>query len=150
MTKAHTQALGEIIQSHQAAINRKRYADAIRLDDQFHRHIAEINELSMLWRAVDISKAQMDRGRHLSIPQPGWGDVTIEQHRAVTRALGENDADAAVAAMRQHLDTSLQNTLSILDSQYPAGEAAGSEPVSRLEAVRQYTNRAGRRVSLLR
>lgn len=117
MTKAHAEALSDIIRAHQAAISRKRYADAIRLDDQFHRYIAEINELTMLWRAVDISKAQMDRGRHLSIPQPGWGEVTIAQHRAVTSALDDHDADAAVEAMRRHLDTSLRNTLSILDVQ---------------------------------
>ena len=116
-TTAHIQRLEGIIAVHQAAIHRKRYAEAIRLDDQFHRTIAEVNGLSMLWRAIDISKAQMDRGRHLSIPQPGWGEVTIVQHRAIVRGLSELDAEAAVDAMRQHLETSLQNTLSIVDSQ---------------------------------
>jgi DNA-binding GntR family transcriptional regulator len=116
-TKADTKRLEDIVGAHQTAINRKRYAEAIRLDDQFHRMIAEINGLSMLWRAVDISKAQMDRGRYLSIPQPGWGDVTISQHRAIARALGVHDPEAAVDAMGQHLDTSLQNTLSLVDSQ---------------------------------
>jgi DNA-binding GntR family transcriptional regulator len=100
----------------QTAINRKRYAEAIRLDDQFHRTIAEINGFSMLWRAVDISKAQMDRGRYLSIPQPGWGDLTIVQHRAIAQALGKRNPEAAIEAMRRHLDTSLQNTLTIVDS----------------------------------
>ncbi|MCB8882665.1 FCD domain-containing protein [Acidisoma cellulosilytica] len=58
----------------------------------------------------------MDRGRYLSIPHPGWGEVTITQHRAIARALSEHDAKAAVAAMRDHLDTSLQNTLSIVEA----------------------------------
>jgi GntR family transcriptional regulator, rspAB operon transcriptional repressor len=115
MTHAHSEALGDIIAAHKVAITRKRYVEAIRLDDKFHRTIAEINGLSTLWRAVDISKAQMDRGRYLSIPQPGWGELTIVQHRAVAEALATQDGDAAVEAMRQHLDTSLQNTLSILD-----------------------------------
>jgi DNA-binding GntR family transcriptional regulator len=137
-TKAHVEALDDIIRAHQVAINRKRYADAIRLDDQFHRTIAEINGLSMLWRAVDISKAQMDRGRHLSIPQPGWGDVTIAQHRAVTRALGDHNTESAVEAMRQHLDTSLQNTLSILDKQPGVAAPTGTTmaPVDEFEAGR--------------
>lgn len=113
-TKTDVRRLEEVIAAHQTALNRKRYAEAIRLDDQFHRAIAEINGLSMLWRAVDISKAQMDRGRYLSVPQPGWGEVTISQHRAVARALGDRDAPAAVAAMAAHLDTSLQNTLSLV------------------------------------
>jgi GntR family transcriptional regulator, rspAB operon transcriptional repressor len=113
--KRHVDELDDNIRAHQQAIGRKRYAEAIRLDDQFHRAIAEINGLSMLWRAVDISKAQMDRGRYLSIPLPGWGEVTINQHRAVLDALSRHDGDSAVAAMREHLDTSLQNTLSLLD-----------------------------------
>jgi DNA-binding GntR family transcriptional regulator len=37
------------------------------------------------------------------------------QRRAVAEGLATHDGDAAVEAMRQHLDTSLQNTLSILD-----------------------------------
>ncbi|MBN9025506.1 MAG: GntR family transcriptional regulator, partial [Rhizobiales bacterium] len=96
------------------AIGRKRYTDAIRLDDQFHRTIAEINNLSMLWRAVDISKAQMDRGRYLALPRPGSGETTIAQHQAILAALAARDGDRAMEAMRVHLDTSLRNTLSLI------------------------------------
>jgi GntR family transcriptional regulator, rspAB operon transcriptional repressor len=118
MTREHKDALDDIIAMHQLAITRHRFADAIRLDDQFHRYIAEINGLSMLWRTVDISKAQMDRGRYLSIPRPGWGEVTIEQHKAIVAALTARKATAAVTAMRDHLNTSLQNTLKLLDEEF--------------------------------
>jgi len=116
MTQAHAEALEDIIALHEMAIRRRRYTDAIALDDQFHRYIAGINDLSMLWRAVDISKAQMDRGRYLSIPLSNWGDITISQHRSVLDALREHDATAACDAMREHLDTSLRNTLTLLSS----------------------------------
>ena len=116
MTRAHEEALEDIIALHQTAISRQRFADAIRLDDQFHRTIAEINGLSMLWRAVDISKAQMDRGRYLALPRPGSGETTIAQHRAIVAALRTHDADLSIEAMRAHLDTSLHNTLSLLES----------------------------------
>jgi GntR family transcriptional regulator, rspAB operon transcriptional repressor len=54
--------------------------------------------------------------RPLSLDCAGsWGELTIVQHRAVAVALATRDRDAAVEAMRQHLDTSLQNTLSILE-----------------------------------
>jgi GntR family transcriptional regulator, rspAB operon transcriptional repressor len=96
MTCAHSEELEDIIATHRSVITRKRYVEAIRLDDKFHRTIAQINGLSRLWRAVDISKAQMDRGRHLSIPQAGWGELTIVQHRAVAKALATRDVDAAV------------------------------------------------------
>lgn len=114
-TKAHEEALEDNIAVHQMAITRQRFADAIRLDDQFHRYIAEINGLSMLWRAVDISKAQMDRGRYRAIPRPGWAEITILQHQAILEALHQHDESRAVEAMRVHLDTSLQNTLKLLE-----------------------------------
>jgi DNA-binding GntR family transcriptional regulator len=114
MTREHEEALEDAIGAHQTAIVRQRFAEAIRLDDQFHRYIAEINGLSRLWRAVDISKAQMDRGRYLSIPQPGLGELTIRQHQDILAALRNHDAEAASAAMRLHLETSLQNTLRLL------------------------------------
>jgi GntR family transcriptional regulator, rspAB operon transcriptional repressor len=114
MTLAHEEALEDAIGAHQTAIVRQRFSEAIRLDDQFHRYIAEINGLSRLWRAVDISKAQMDRGRYLSIPRPGSGELTIIQHRDILAALRNRDAAAAADAMRVHLETSLQNTLRLL------------------------------------
>jgi len=114
ITKQQVETLEDIIGQHQTAINRKRYTDAIRLDDQFHRTIAEINHLGMLWRAVDISKAQMDRGRYLALPKPGLGETTIAQHQAILTALAARDEQQAMEAMRQHLDTSLRNTLDLL------------------------------------
>jgi DNA-binding GntR family transcriptional regulator len=82
----------------------------------FHRMIAEVNGLHMLWRAVDVSKAQMDRGRHLAIPEPGLGEVTIRQHRLILEAMQAGDAAEAAAQMREHLATSLRNTLDIASS----------------------------------
>jgi DNA-binding GntR family transcriptional regulator len=67
----------------------------------------------MIWRAVDISKAQMDRGRYLAIPKPGYGEQTIEQHQAILDALKLHDAEAAARAMENHLETSLRNTLEV-------------------------------------
>ncbi|MDQ0391971.1 GntR family transcriptional regulator [Labrys monachus] len=113
-TREHEEALEDIIALHETAIMRRRFADAIRLDDQFHRYIAEINGLSMLWRAVDISKAQMDRGRYRALPSPGSGETTILQHRNILAALHAQDPQQAMEAMRLHLDTSLRNTLSLL------------------------------------
>ena len=72
-----------------------------------------VREAVMIWRAVDISKAQMDRGRHLVIPKPGYGEQTIEQHEAIFEALRHHDAEGAAQAMERHLETSLRNTLEV-------------------------------------
>lgn len=113
LTAAAAEAFSDNIAAHELAIERRHFAEAIRLDDNFHRMIAEVNGLHMLWRAVDISKAQMDRGRHLSIPQPGLGAVTIRQHRSILEAMQAGDAAHAAHCMRDHLATSLRNTLEI-------------------------------------
>ena len=83
LTEAAAEAFADNLAAHERAIERRHFAEAIRLDDTFHRMIAEVNGLHMLWRAVDISKAQMDRGRHLAIPKPGLGAVTIREHRQI-------------------------------------------------------------------
>ncbi len=116
LTETAIEAFVDNIAAHELAISRRNFADAIRLDDTFHRMIAEVNGLHMLWRAVDVSKAQMDRGRHLAIPQPGLGDVTIRQHRLILQAMQAGDAAEAAAQMREHLATSLRNTLEIASS----------------------------------
>ena len=45
-------------------------------DDAFHRYISEISGLPRLWKAIEISKAQLDRCRYLSCAQtrPGSDD----------------------------------------------------------------------------
>jgi DNA-binding GntR family transcriptional regulator len=118
--------LEDIIVAHEAAIRRARYAEAIRLDDMFHRQIAEASGLTMLWRAVDISKAQMDRGRHLALPHPGMGEVTLAQHREILDALQSRDKARAVRAIKDHLGTSLSNTLVMLDRELEQAPAEGS------------------------
>jgi DNA-binding GntR family transcriptional regulator len=112
-----TPSAGELLEdnmaAHRLAISRGRYATAIQLDDVFHRTIAEICGLPGIWRAVDISKAQMDRGRTLVIPKPGYGEQTIEQHGAILDALRRHDAEGAAQAMEHHLETSFRNTLEV-------------------------------------
>ncbi|WP_372424308.1 GntR family transcriptional regulator [Salinarimonas chemoclinalis] len=119
VTDAGIEALEDNIAAHRLAISRRRYATAIQLDDVFHRTIAETSGYPGIWRAVDISKAQMDRGRYLAIPKPGYGEQTIAQHEAILEALRRRDPEAAAAAMEHHLETSLSNTFEV------AGELAG-------------------------
>ncbi|MFK0207231.1 GntR family transcriptional regulator [Agrobacterium sp. NPDC090283] len=110
------QRLRDIIDLHALSVKRSRFEDAIDHDDAFHRVIAEVNGYSMLWRVVDITKAQMDRCRLLSLPSPGAGETTIEQHRAIVDALEAHDPEAAERAIREHLETSLSNTLTLLSN----------------------------------
>ena len=111
------QDLSDIIDAHETALTRSRFDEAIARDDDFHRGIAEVNGLAMLWKVVDISKAQMDRCRLMSLPSPGAGQETIAQHRAILATLAERDQAGAMKALQTHLETSLRNTISYLDAE---------------------------------
>lgn len=115
ITPRQLQDIEDIHQAHELAVRRARYDEAIARDDDLHRSIAEVNGLHMLWKVVDVTKAQMDRCRLLSLPDPGAGLETIAQHRAVIDALAAGNPTQARAAMQTHLATSLRNTLRYLD-----------------------------------
>lgn len=123
ITEAHLHALGDIIRAHETALVRQRYDEAIQRDDDFHRTIAQVSELPMLWKVVDTYKAQMDRCRLLSLPKPGYGSETIAQHRAIVAALATGELRPSLQALRRHLETSLSNSFEVLDS-YQADGAA--------------------------
>jgi GntR family transcriptional regulator, rspAB operon transcriptional repressor len=109
MTGGHADSLSDILLTHARALERKDFSEAIDRDDEFHRKIAEIAELPRLWQTVEISKAQLDRCRHLMIPRAGEGEITLEHHRAIIRALVSKNAEFAREAMRVHLDRSYDN-----------------------------------------
>ena len=108
--------LADIQLLHAAALDRRAYADAIAQDDAFHRTVAEISGYPMLWRAIDISKAPLDRCRHATIPGEGRGQATLAEHQAILEALRRGDPEAARAAMRAHLDGAMATTLEYLDA----------------------------------
>jgi DNA-binding GntR family transcriptional regulator len=111
----HVERLEDCLLLHSRAIERKRYAEAIEQDDVFHRTIAEISGLKRLWRAIEISKAQLDRCRHMMLPRAGEAETTLAQHRAIIRALASRDAEKARAAMREHLEIAYRSTIKVLD-----------------------------------
>lgn len=114
ITDDQVQRLQDNIDVHALAVKRARFEEAIDHDDTFHRLITEVNGYRMLWRVVDMSKAQMDRCRLLSLPSPGAGETTIAQHRAIVAALEAHDPDAADRAIVDHLATSLDNAMNLL------------------------------------
>ncbi|WP_206454768.1 GntR family transcriptional regulator [Aurantimonas marina] len=72
-----------------------------RLDDDFHRIIAEGAGCDFAWDLIDEKKAQMDRTRFLSL---AFGQPAVyEDHLAIFDALKARDADAAESATRLHL-----------------------------------------------
>jgi DNA-binding GntR family transcriptional regulator len=116
MNEHHKDRLDQLHLLHEHSIQRRRYVDAIALDDAFHRYISEISGLPRLWKAIDISKAQLDRCRHLTVPRPGRAKATLDQHRRIIAALASGDKRMSRKMMNDHLEYSYQDIMSLLDS----------------------------------
>ena len=114
MTDDHADALSDLLLIHARMIERKDYEEAIATDDRFHRSIAEISDLPRLWRAVEISKAQLDRCRYMMLPRAGEAEATLEHHREIIRALMSRDPERARLAMGAHLDKAYATTAEVL------------------------------------
>jgi GntR family transcriptional regulator, rspAB operon transcriptional repressor len=71
MNQDHADRLHDILMMHARAVERKHFIEAIARDDEFHRYISEISDLPRLWSTIEISKAQLDRCRHLMLPRAG-------------------------------------------------------------------------------
>jgi len=114
MTPGHVNALENIIDRHVATIKHERYVEAIDIDDEFHGYIAGISGLHKLWRTVEISKAQLDRCRHIMLPKFGEAETTIENHRRILSALTSADVELSRVAMKEHLDIAYQSSQTML------------------------------------
>jgi DNA-binding GntR family transcriptional regulator len=115
MNQEHADRLADILAQHARALERHNYVEAIARDDEFHRYITEISHLPRLWQMIEISKAQLDRCRHLMLPRSGEAETTLEHHRRIIRALNSKDPEKASHAMRDHLETAYRSTEAVLD-----------------------------------
>jgi GntR family transcriptional regulator, rspAB operon transcriptional repressor len=115
ITQQDTDRLSHILHTHARAIERRQYVEAIKADDEFHAYIAMISDLPRLWKTIEISKAQIDRCRHMMLPRAGQAEATLDQHREIIRALNGGDPKRAGAAMRAHLDSAYRSTVAVLD-----------------------------------
>ena len=114
MNDIHTESLHDILRLHERAIEQGKFVKAIGIDDSFHRYIAQVAELPRLWHMVEISKAHLDRCRHMLLPKAGEAAATLEHHRLIIRALNTKEAETARNAMRHHLDKSYEGTVRML------------------------------------
>ncbi len=82
-------------------------------DELFHRNFSDTAKLEGVWDTISGVKTHLDRVRHLANPVKGHMEKVIEEHKAVVQHLDSGNAEGAVEAMRQHLD-SLHTTIARL------------------------------------
>jgi DNA-binding GntR family transcriptional regulator len=76
-------------------------------DEALHQTIAEIAGHPNFWRVIKREKAQIDRFRLLTLPIPQRPTRVIAEHEAIVEAIAKRDPQAAITAMRSHLESVL-------------------------------------------
>lgn len=100
---ALSRRLGELIAAQEEAAEAADAPGFLRLDEAFHRAMAEGIGRAFAWTALEAIKAQMDRVRFLSFEGATPLPELIRQHRAIADAIRAGQPDRAEAAMRRHL-----------------------------------------------
>ena len=74
----------------------------IKLDELFHKTLADAAGKARAWALIEGLKVQMDRVRYLSLLRFPMVKLTA-QHEAIVDAIGAGDQEAAEMAVRGHL-----------------------------------------------
>lgn len=110
--------LRDNLSDQEIALGREDQVGFIRLDDEFHRAVAEAGGFGTMWRVVEDLKGQMDRVRFLSIPEATPMTRLFSQHTDVFKGIAAKDPDQAGDAMYRHLSEMLIS-LPILAKRHP-------------------------------
>jgi len=73
------------------------------LDSEMHRLLLSFTGFNKLAAVSDTAWVHVDRARQLILPVPGRVQATLEEHRAILRALEDRNPVAAREAVRHHL-----------------------------------------------
>ena len=88
--------------AHQRTAGEADSDEFVRLDELFHRTLADIAGKHYAWRVIQDVKAQVDRVRYLSV-ESVHVRFLIREHERIVRAIENADPAEAEAAMRTHL-----------------------------------------------
>jgi DNA-binding GntR family transcriptional regulator len=99
----------------QAALGGDNPAAFIRLDERFHRTLAEAAGKAGAWKQIEGMKSQMDRVRYLALGEFRV-DKLIAQHTALVDRIEAGDVAGADAAIRGHLREILRDLPRIIEA----------------------------------
>jgi DNA-binding GntR family transcriptional regulator len=88
------------------------------LDNALHRTLCELSGREIAWALSRRANGHLDRVRRLSLPEPGYLEEMVAEHRAVVAAVAEHDPERAEAALRHHLRM-VTSTLPRIHAEHP-------------------------------
>ncbi|ODC04966.1 GntR family transcriptional regulator [Terasakiispira papahanaumokuakeensis] len=95
--------LHQLIDGQRQCIEPHDYQRFYRLDEAFHRTLAQGVEQHAAWKVIEDVRTQMDRVRYLSVPDATPIARLIEQHNSIVSAIEARNVATAEQAMRRHL-----------------------------------------------
>jgi GntR family transcriptional regulator, rspAB operon transcriptional repressor len=115
---ADVAALQEIVRRQEATSEAADFDRFYVLDDELHHALCDLSGHEIAWSLSQRAKGHLNRIRRLSLPEPGYLDEMISEHRGVVAAVAARDPDEAERALRHHLRMVL-STLPAIRAQHP-------------------------------
>jgi len=103
ITAAELQALADVAQAYEAAAARRSITDVMNLDRSFHEQVAAACRNQMLAEILKVLHARSQRFWAISLAREGHLAEVRSEHGAIIAALARHDAEAAAAAMQEHV-----------------------------------------------
>jgi GntR family transcriptional regulator, rspAB operon transcriptional repressor len=88
------------------------------LDETLHRTLCDLSGREIAWALSRRANGHLDRVRRLSLPEPGYLEEMVAEHRAVVAAVAAHDPEQAEAALRHHLRM-VTSTLPRIHAEHP-------------------------------
>jgi GntR family transcriptional regulator, rspAB operon transcriptional repressor len=111
-------ALDVIVRHQEETEAAEDYDRFYALDEELHRAFCDLSGHAIAWSLTQRAKGHLNRIRRLSLPEPGYLQEMIAEHRAVIAAVAAHDADAAEQSLRHHLRMVL-SSLPAIRAQHP-------------------------------
>lgn len=106
------------IATQRANLGADHYPHFLAADQAFHREMHEAAGVMDLWELAQRYSGHVDRLRRLHLPEAGKAERILQDHQRVVDAIAAGDADAAQAALREHLSGTL-NQIDDICARYP-------------------------------
>ncbi len=87
----------------------------IKCDEEFHLAMARSTKNRTLYYLMKTMTSSLPEGWITSLHIPGRSEKTIEEHKAILKAIQERDSSAAEKAMKSHLNNALADIRASLE-----------------------------------
>ncbi len=115
MSPASYHELQALIFKQREAVEKQQLEEFMKLDDEFHRKIAEAANRNAVWSLIEREKAQMDRVSFLSLHETADLNDLVQQHEEILAALYTKDLEKASVLLDKHFNAVLKAVENLAD-----------------------------------